>query len=161
MVAIPDSQGKVTRQAPQYAGERAEQDGGLQQPDAKIRREFAQLSRILMDALIWIDAYRSRIGKPERTARHEPIFEQAADQALAQPHLQRFRQPALQHIEDEKKSRDDEEYAELEEKIAQIAARQCIVERLVPAIETNLSVRGGNDDQHDHRHQDSQSFADG
>ncbi len=54
---------------------------------------------------------------------------------------------------------DEEEHAELKEKIAQVAARQSIVERLVPAVEANLSVGGGNDDNDDGDHQHHERLA--
>ena len=41
-----------------------------------------------------------------------------------------------------------EEHAELEQEVAQVAARHRIEERLVPAVEPDLPVGGGADDEH-------------
>ncbi len=120
-------------------------------PTPEIRRQLAEFARIFVDALIRIDAHGSRIGEPERPARQHPIVKQAEHEPLAQLELQGFDQPSLHHVEREQEPRDQEEDAELEEKVPQVAARQRIVERLVPAVEANLSVGGGRDDQHDGR----------
>ncbi len=106
-----------------------------------------------MYALIRIDAHRSRTGQPERPARQHPFLQEVVDQAFAQPDLQRFRQPTLHDVEYEQGSCDQEEYAELEEKVPQVAARQCIEEGLIPAVEANLTVGGGDEDKDDGRDQ--------
>ena len=108
-----------------------------------------------MNALIRVDSHLTRIGQPKRPARRHPVLEEAAYQALAQLEFQGFDHPALRHVEREQNAGDDEEDAEFEQKVAQIAARQCIVEGLVPAIEANLAVGGGghheNQGSHEHR----------
>ena len=50
-------------------------------------------------------------------------------------------------------SRDDEEHAELKEKVPQVAARQSIVEWLIPSVEANLPVGRCSDDKNDNGHQ--------
>src|SRR5216684_865842 len=102
-----------------------------------------------MDALIRIDAHGSRIGEPERPAGQHPILEETANETFAEFDLQGLRKPPLRHIEDEENPRDQEEHAELEEKVPQVAARQRIEEWFVPAVEANLPVGSGNDDEND------------
>src|ERR1700726_249231 len=101
-----------------------------------------------MDALVRIDAHRSRIGKPKRAARQHPVAKEAEYQPLAQLEFQGFDQPPLRHIENKEKSCDQEEDAQLEEKVPQVTPRQSVVERLVPAVEANLTVGGSRDDEY-------------
>jgi len=105
-----------------------------------------------VNALIRIDADRSCIGKPEGAARKQPILKKTANQAFAQLDLQGLDEPALRHVEDKQYSRDDEEHAELKEKIPQVAARQSVVEWLIPSVEANLPIGRDNDDQKDDHH---------
>src|SRR5258706_12198544 len=100
-----------------------------------------------MDALVRVDAHRSRIGEPKRAARQQPIVKQAEPQPLAKLEFQVLDKLPLRDIENEDESRDKEEDAELVEKVPQVAPRQGIEERLIPAVEANLSVGGGCDDQ--------------
>jgi len=74
---------------------------------------------------------------------------QAEYQPLAQLEFQRFHQPPLCDVEGDQKPGDQEEDAQLEEKIPQVAARQSVVERFVPPVQANLPVGGGGDDYHD------------
>jgi hypothetical protein len=63
--------------------------------------------------------------------------------------LQHLSEPSLQHIESEDASGKEEEDAELEQEFAKVAPRQCVVERLIPAVEANLSVGCHHDDGDD------------
>ena len=64
-----DVEGEVRRQRPKHAHEGDEQDRGLQQADAEIGGKLGQATRILMHALVGIDADRPGAGEPERAAR--------------------------------------------------------------------------------------------
>src|SRR6202453_2779638 len=95
---------------------------------------------ILVHALIRIDADGSGVRQPERASRLHPVVNQTLHQSLAKFELQGFVDPTLRDIEDEQACRDQEENAELIEKLAQVAPRQSIEEGLVPAVEPDLSV---------------------
>ena len=70
-------------------------------------------------------------------------------------------QPALGDIQYQDHGGDDEEHAELVNKVPQIAPGQGIVEGLVPSVELDLSV-GGRDDHRDGGHNENdERFSDG
>src|SRR5208283_2628029 len=60
VVPVTDAEREIARKTPQHTGEGAEQDRGLEQSDAEISRQLAQLAGIFVYALIRIDAHRSR-----------------------------------------------------------------------------------------------------
>jgi hypothetical protein len=94
-----DVEGEVARQHPQHAAEGDQQDQRLQQADAEVGRQLAQVARVLMHALIRIGADRPGIGEPECALRLHPMADQVANQALAQLELERLAQPALRYIQ--------------------------------------------------------------
>src|SRR3984885_13314960 len=114
IVPVGDAKNEAVRQTPENARETEEQYRRLQQPNGEVGRQLTELARILMYALIRVDPDRSRIGQPKRLARQHPIPEQAEHQPLPKLELQSFDQPALHHIQNEQKSRDEEKDAELE-----------------------------------------------
>src|SRR6185437_17132977 len=72
-----------------------------------------------------------------------------------------LRQPALEDVENEQRTRDDAEYAELHDELREIAPRQRVVEGLVPAVEPDLPVGRRYDDQKDCAPQPQQPVAQG
>ncbi len=99
-------------------------------------------------------------GKPERAARLHPQRQQIARESLAQPVFRGLGEPALTHVQHEQRADDRKPHTELIKKVVEIAPRQRIVERLVPAVEHDLAV-GRYQDHHDqHAHQDHDAFAD-
>ena len=102
---------------------------------------------VLVHTLIGIDADRPRIGEPERTARQHPILNEISREPVAQLELQHLSHPALRDVEHEEGPGDDAEDAELHEESRKVTVRQSVIERLVPAVEANLSVGGDHDDQ--------------
>ncbi len=100
-----------------------------------------------MHALVGIDSDGARAGQPEGAAGLHPVGDQIMSQTFAQLELERFAQPLLAHIEREERSSDDGENPELREKLSHVPPRQGIVERLVPAVEADLAVRRGDDDE--------------
>ncbi len=112
-----------------------------------------------MHALIRIDSHRTaRVGEPESPTRQHPQLQQVPDQALAQLDLQGLDKPALHHVEDQQHAGEHEEHNQLEQEIMQIAARERIVERLVPAVEANLGV-GGDHQDHEHGNREQRQRA--
>src|SRR6185295_3659961 len=88
-----------------------------------------------------------------------PKIDEILSQAGAQLELDHFRQPALEDIENEQRTRDDAEYPELHEELLEIASRQRVVEGLVPAVEPNLPIGRRYDDQKDQCRQPQQWVA--
>ena len=96
------------------------------------------------------------VGQPEGAARHASSPAAGPGPGLrAILTLQRLDQPALRHVEHQQHAGDHEEHAELEQEVVQVAARQRIVERLVPAVEPDLAV-GGHDHHDGHAGDQSQ-----
>ena len=71
------------REVPQHADETDEQQRRLQQTDAEIGREFGKMVGVLVDALIGIDADRSRPGDEKGAPGRQPLRDQVTRQALA------------------------------------------------------------------------------
>jgi len=65
-----------------------------------------------------------------RRGQH-PVGQQAVHESLSEPQFQGLDQPPLRHVEHEDKPGDQEEHAQLVEKIMEVAARQRIIEGLV------------------------------
>jgi hypothetical protein len=63
-------------------------------------------------------------------------------------------------MKNEDASGKEEEDAELEQEFAKVAPRQCVVERLVPDVQSDLDVGGGADDRECGEHQNDQGIAD-
>src|SRR6266481_5182512 len=120
---VVETENEVVRQNPEHARESKEQYQGLEQSDAEIGRQLAELARVFMDALVRVDAHGSRIGKPKRAARQHPVAKEAEYEPLTQLELQGFDQPSLRHIESEEKSCDHEEDAKLEQEVPQVTPR--------------------------------------
>jgi hypothetical protein len=137
---------------PQHAREAAEQHRCLQQAHAEVDRKIAQLQRVLVHALIRMSTHRPAGLEPERTARLQPQPHEVIDHGLAQPQLQGFAQPPLRDVQDQQRARDHREDADLHDEFVQVAARDGVVEGLVPAVELDLPVRRERDD-HDDRGQ--------
>ncbi len=116
-------------------------------------RQFAQVPRVLVHALIRVDRPWRRHWRARRRAA-------AAASAPADPGTRASRnfsfsvstEPALRHVEHGQPSGEDEEDAQLHQKIVQVAARQRVVEGLVPEVETDLQVSGRAND-HESRNQ--------
>jgi hypothetical protein len=119
------------------------------------------VTRILVHALVGVDADRSGAGEPECAARQHPEIDEIQRQPFAQLELDRLRQPPLEDVEDEQCARDHPEHAELREKRLEIAPRQRVVERLVPAVQPDLPVRRRQDDHKDPARERQQRVAHG
>src|ERR1700751_4805050 len=82
----------------------------------------------------------------ERPQRLEPFVEQIAHQAPAHYHPDGLIEPRLADVEYQQYACQLGEYTQLSEKRREILARQRVVERLVPGVESGLHVRrSGND----------------
>ena len=86
------------------------------------------------------------IGQPKRASRHQPVLHQIVHQSLAQLQFQRLAEPALDHIQHQQRAGDHAEYPQLVHELGEVPVRQRIVERLIPAVEADLPVGGGGDD---------------
>ena len=159
VIHVADAEAERARQAPQDAREGSEQDRCLKQPDAEIGGQLGEMARILVHALVRVDADGSRVRQPECALRLHPVVDEALHQAFPELELQGFVEPALRDIQDQQAAGDQEKNAELIEEFAQIAPRQRIEERLVPAIEPDLPVRGRGDDDHGRHHQGDERLA--
>ena len=113
------------------------------------RGQFGQMACILMHALIGIDAHRRPPSPGGRRDGLQPFAHQILHQAFAQFELQHLRQPALRHIQNQKHAGDDAEHAQLHHEALKVAMRQRVIEGLVPAIEPDLAIGGGDDHQKD------------
>ncbi len=118
-----------------------EQHARAEQADRRVGRDVAQLFGVLADALVGVHAHLvAARGQPERAARCHPEPQQIARQAFAQAKLERLRDPALRDVEDEQARDDHEIHAELVQELVQVAAREGVVERLVPVVQDDLAV---------------------
>ena len=149
--ASVEGQRDAGRQPPEHADEADEKQCRLQQTDAEIGREIREVARILMDALVGIDADLSSLRQEEHAPRREPFGEEVARERLAHLHPQHLVEPGLSDVEHEQRARDLAEHDELREKIRQMAARQRVVEGLVPSVELDLPIgrRGDHADESD------------
>ena len=148
-VVAPDMEGEAARQRPQHADEGDEQDRGLEQADAEIGRKLGEVAGILVHALVGIDADRPGIGEAEGAPRSQPLSDEIAHEAFAQLQLGHLAEPPLRDVEYEKATGDDAEHPELRHEAGEIAARQRVVEGLVPAVQPDLPIGRGDDDQED------------
>ena len=105
-------------------------------------------------------AHRAAALEPERPARLQPQPHEVGDQGLAQLQLQGFDQPPLRDVQDQQHACNHREDAELHDEVAQVATRDRVVERLVPAIELDLRIRRERDDHDDPARQRGQRLAD-
>lgn len=67
------------------------------------------MARILVDALVGIDADLAGERELDGPPRRQPVAEQVAGEQLAQPDLHRLVQPVLRHVENEEAAGDVEE----------------------------------------------------
>ena len=125
-------------------------------PDRRTAREMA---RVLVHALIRVDADGAGIRQPEGASRLHPVVDETLHQSFAELELQHFVEPTLRDVEDQQATGDQEENAELIEKLAHIAPRQRIEEGFVPAVQPDLSVSRRGDDEHRDHDQAHQRFA--
>ena len=138
---------ETRRQRPQHADEAGQQDGRLQQPDAEAGRQVGEMVRILVQALVGIDADGAGIGQPECAPRPHPFADQVARQPFAQSEMQRLADPGLRDIEHQQPAGDLGEHHQLMHERRQVAPRQRVVERCVPAVEHHLAEGGRQDDR--------------
>ena len=118
----------------------------MHEANPQVGRQLAEVARIFVHALIGIDADMAGIGEPEGAARHEPVLDEIVREALAQLELQGFAEPPLRHVEHQQRACDDAEYAQLHQEPAKVPVRQRVIEGLIPAVEADLSIGGGDDD---------------
>src|SRR6185312_2352689 len=154
-----DLQVEVPGDHPQEPGESHEQGRGLQQLNAEIRRELAQVACVLVQALVGIDADRARVREPECASRQQPVPDEIGHHPLAQLHLEGLPEPALRDVEDQQAPGDDEEDPELVDEVREVPAREGVVEGLIPLVEPNLRVSGRDDDDKDGAAQGEYGFA--
>jgi hypothetical protein len=115
------------------------------------------VARILVHALIRIDADRSGARQLEGSPRLHPALDEVPHQPFSQLQLQHFPEPALGNVEREERACNDRKDLELVGELAGIVPRERIVEGLVPAIEPHLAVCG----RHDHRGGGAREHEDG
>jgi len=72
-------------------------------------------------ALVGVDTHRARIGEPECTPGQHPVPHEIVQETVPQLEFQHLAEPSLRHIQDEEDAGDDEEHAELSEKVMQVA----------------------------------------
>ena len=107
------------------------------------------MARILMQALVGIDADGAGIGEPEGAPRPHPFADQVERQPLAQLQPEHLVEPGLGDIEHQQPAGDFGEDQQLMQEGRQIAPRQRVVEGLVPAVEQDLPERRRDDDGDD------------
>ncbi len=96
-----DVQRNAARQTPQHANEADEQQCRLEEPYAKLRREFGQTTRILVDALIGIGRRSRRIAR--RAARPESSTRRSdPGQPFARLDLDHLAEPRLRDVQHER-----------------------------------------------------------
>ena len=139
----------LAREHPEHADEAHQQQRGLQQADREDRRQLGQVLRVLVDALVGIDAdlagEAQQVGAPGR----EPLVEQVVGQPFAQPDLGHLLQPGLRHDQDEQAAGDDREDQELGREGGDVLLLDRVVEGALPAVEAELAERVQADDEDD------------
>ncbi len=98
------------------------------------------MARVLVHALIGVLAHGPGIGQPEGAPRLHPVLEQIRGQGFAHLQLQHLPDPALRHVEDGQPGGENEEHAQLHHEVVQIAAREGVVEGLVPDVQADLDI---------------------
>ena len=151
-----DRDDHVVGQDPQHADEAQQQQGGLQQADAEIRRQFGQVPGVLMDALVWVFAEFADLRQADGSQRREPLGGEVFDETLAQNELRLQVEPRLRDVEDEQDAGQFAEHPELRDEMGNVLARQRVVERLVPGVQQNLRVcaRADHRSQRDEQQRD-------
>ena len=144
---VPDVKDEIVRQRPKHFDEGGQQNRGLQQADAKIGRQLGEMACILVHALIGVHPHRARLAKPESPSGLHPILDQIERQTSAELQFQRFNQPALRYVQNQESSGNQTKDAQLHQELRKVAARQGIIEGLVPAVEAYLSVGGHGYDE--------------
>ncbi len=79
----PKMEYKAARQRPQDANKADENDGGLQQIDAKIARSLGKMTRIFLQSLVRVDANFASFRKTECPPRLQPLTHQIARQSFS------------------------------------------------------------------------------
>jgi hypothetical protein len=143
----PKMENKIVRQRPQHLHEGDQQNRRLQQTDTEIGGQLGQMACVFVHALIGIHAHRAGGGQPEGPAGLQPVLNQIARQALTEPPLQCFAEPALSHVENQQRSGYHAKDAQLHHELRKIAAGQCIIEGLVPVVEAYLSEGAQRNDE--------------
>jgi hypothetical protein len=84
-----------------------------------------------------------------KARRLHPQLDQILDQTFPQFQLHHFREPALRDVQHRERAGDDAKDTELLHELAQVAVRQRVVKRLIPAVQPDLRIGGRrNDDEH-------------
>ena len=107
------------------------------------------MRRVLLHALVRIDADGTGMGKAEGPVRPHPFLDQVRRQRLAQAQPYALVEPLLADIKDEQPAGDRREHHQLMQELGKVAPLDGIVEGLVPAVEQDLPERRGADDDKD------------
>ena len=146
-------------QIPEHPDEADQHDRRLRQPDRQAGGDIGQMRRILVQALVRIDAEDAGGREPERPARIEPLAEQVARQPVAHADRQDLVHPGLPDIEQQQDAGDDGEDPELMQEAGEITPLQRIVKGAVPVVEQHLHEGGGEDDGEDERPEEDKAAA--
>ena len=144
-VAPGDGKDDASRKPPEHADEACEQQSRLKQADAEIGREIREMTRVLVNALVGIDANLSRLRQQEHASRRKPLGEEIARKGLAHLHAQHLVEPGLSDVQHEQRARDLSKHAELRKEVGPIAPRERVVKGLVPRVELDLGIGGCGD----------------
>ena len=99
-----------------------------------------------MQALVRVDADDPGGGQLERPPPLEPLIDQIVGEALAHRKRGHLVQPRLAHIEQEKRSGNDQKDLQLPQEFRHITPLDGIVEGHVPFVEDNLRIGGQEND---------------
>ena len=107
--------------------------------------------RVLVDALVRIDADRAGEAQHVGALGREPLVEQVVGQPFAQPDLEHFLQPGLGDDQHEQAAGDHRENEELGHERRHVPLLERVVEGALPDVEADLScgVRADHDDDRD------------
>ena len=128
----------LRRQLPEYADESEEHKRRLNEADGKVDRKLRQAARILLNALIRVDADFAGEWKKEGALGLQPLVEKVQGGRLAKPDLHALVQPRLQDAQAKENAYDGQEHADFVEKHGKIALADGVIDAALPVVELHL-----------------------
>ena len=117
----------------------------MQEPNTEVGSEFSQMSGVLMNSLIGIEADFSYPDDPGRPLIAHPVADQVEGRCLTQFQANDLVEPGLGHVQSQQHRSKLKEDQELVKEHIKLAVADGIVEGLIPRIESDLHV-----DSHDY-----------
>ena len=122
------------RKPPQHADEADEQQSRLQQANAEIGGDLGELPRVVVNALVGVDADFAHTRDTEAAMRFQPLKKQVPRQPFAQFQLGHLSQPSLSDVENQQCAGDIGKNQKLLANPGEVLSRQRVVEGLIPRV---------------------------